>query len=389
MDPIRNPYMPGAGRKPSALVGRDSTLASWKIALARAERGVTDQPFVLYGLRGVGKTVLLTQLRHDAEEQDWLVAQIEATRGKGLRELIGEALYEPLFELVRPSPGVRMMKALKTALSFKASYDMSGQWSFGLDLSGAEGGGADSGLLHTDLRKIIKDVSAAAKEKGVGLAVLIDEAQELEAEELSTLAAVAQAAAQDNWPVLFGLAGLPSLPQTLAEAKSYSERFQYTHVERLSDDEAKEAIYKPARSESANWSDEALEHVVAASGRYPYFIQQFGQEAWNRADGPDIELVDARYGVVAGQQQLDNGFFRARWDRATAKEKRYLRAMCPEGDDGVGSSVVAARMSSSLSSLGPTRAQLISKGLVYAPNHGIVAFTVPGMAAFIERQVEE
>lgn len=389
MDPIRNPYMPGAGRKPSALVGRDSTLAAWKVALARAERGVTDQPFVLYGLRGVGKTVLLTQLRHDAEDRDWIVAQIEATHGKELRELVGEALYEPLFELARPSAGRRVLKALKTALSFKASYDMSGQWTFGLDLSGSEGGGADSGLLQTDLRKIIKDVSLAAREQSVGLAILIDEAQELKSDELSTLAAVAQAAAQDNWPVLFGLAGLPSLPQTLAEAKSYSERFQYTNVERLTEDDAREAIAKPASDEKVTWADEALKHVVSESGRYPYFIQQFGQEAWNHATGTDIGIDDAVFGVVAGQHQLDNGFFRARWDRATLKEKRYLRAMCPEGDSGVGSGEVAARMSSSISSLGPTRAQLISKGLVYAPDHGVVAFTVPGMAAFIARQINE
>ncbi|UUT36381.1 ATP-binding protein [Microbacterium elymi] len=339
-------------------------------------------------MRGVGKTVLLTQLRHHAEQRDWIVAHIEAGGEQSLRTLLGEALYEPLSDLDRPAAGRRLLKALKTALSFKASYDASGTWTFGVDLSTTPGGGADSGILSTDLKKIIKDVSLAAREEGVGLAILVDEAQELQDEELTTLAIVAQAAAQDDWPVLFALAGLPSLPQTLSEAKSYTERFQFTHVERLSDTDAREAIAKPASDESVTWSADALDHLVDASGRYPYFIQQFGQETWNHGEGTKIELSDAEYGVAAGRNQLDNGFFRARWDRATVTEKKYLRAMCPEGDFGIGSGEVANRLSKSVNSLGPVRANLIHKGLVYAPDHGIVAFTVPGMAAFIDRQME-
>ncbi len=388
MDPVLNPYMPGAGRKPTALVGRDDALRAWGVALRRAERGTTDQPMILYGLRGVGKTVLITQLRHDAEDRDWWVAQVEAGTDRPLREILGEGLYEPLSEISRPSAGKRVLRALKTALSFKASYDATGNWTFGVDLSDAAGGGADTGMLATDLRMIIKDLSLAAREAGVGLAILIDEAQDLDTEELTTLAVIAQAAAQDNWPVLFALAGLPSLPQTLAEAKSYTERFQFVPVERLTDADARAAILRPAQTENVSWSSEALEHVVSQSGRYPYFIQQFGQEAWNTAEGSSIELPDAKEGVLKGQNQLDNGFFRARWDRTTAAEKRYLRAMCPEGDSGVGSGEVAMRMDKSINQLGPIRARLIHKGLIYAPDHGIVSFTVPGMADFIDRQID-
>ena len=388
MDPVLNPYMPGAGRKPTALVGRDDALRAWGVALRRAERGTTDQPMILYGLRGVGKTVLITQLRHDAEDRDWWVAQVEAGTDRPLREILGEGLYEPLSEISRPSAGKRVLRALKTALSFKASYDATGNWTFGVDLSDAAGGGADTGMLATDLRMIIKDLSLAAREAGVGLAILIDEAQDLDTEELTTLAVIAQAAAQDNWPVLFALAGLPSLPQTLAEAKSYTERFQFVPVERLTDADARAAILRPAQTAHVSWSSEALEHVVSQSGRYPYFIQQFGQEAWNTAEGSSIELPDAKEGVLKGQNQLDNGFFRARWDRTTAAEKRYLRAMCPEGDSGVGSGEVAMRMDKSINQLGPIRARLIHKGLIYAPDHGIVSFTVPGMADFIDRQID-
>lgn len=388
MDPVRNPYAPGAGRRPSALVGRDDVIDDWNISLQRAERGKTDQPMILYGLRGVGKTVLLSRLRRDAEDRDWLTVQVEAGSGRGLRDMVGEGLYGPLTDLARPSAGARLLRALKTALSFKASYDTSGTWNFGIDLSEASGGAADSGVLLTDLGKVVRDVSLAAGDDGVGLALLIDEAQDLTAEEITTLAAIMQSAATDDLPVLFALAGLPSLPQTLAEAKSYSERFRYSVIEKLDESAAHRAIEEPAGDEGVEWDAEALEHVIAASGRYPYFIQQFGQETWNAADGTSIELRDARVGVASGQGQLDNGFFRARWDRTTTAEKQYLRAMCPEGDGGVGSGEVANRLQRAIGSLGPARANLIHKGLIYAPDHGIVAFTVPGMAGFIARQLD-
>lgn len=227
----------------------------------------------------------------------------------------------------------------------------------------------------------------AAKEEGVGLAILIDEAQDVDKRELMVLSSITQVAAQDDWPVLFALAGLPSLPQILAEAKSYTERFQYEHIERLSDAEAKLALIDPANEEGADWAPDAVTRVVESSDHYPYFLQQFGQETWSVASSSPISLSDAEMGILKGQQQLDNGFFRARWDRTAEAEKRYMRAMCPEGDTGVGSSDVATRLSKSVQSLGPTRANLIHKGLVYAPDHGVVRFTVPGMSAFIERQV--
>jgi len=388
VDPVLNPYVPGAGRRPAALVGRDDAINSWSVALQRAERGITDQPIVLYGLRGVGKTVLLTQLRHDAEQRGWLAVQVEAGSSSSLREMIGEGLYGPLSDITRPSAGKRLLKALKTAVSFKASYDATGTWNFGIDLTGEPGGGADSGRLETDLKKIIKDVSQAAADEGGGLAVLIDEAQDLTKDELVTLAVASQAAAQDNWPVLFALAGLPNLPQILAEAKSYSERFKYVHVERLAPAEAREALVRPAQEVSVTWEQDALEYVIDQSGSYPYFIQQFGQEAWNAASDATITLGDAQLGVARGHQQLDNGFFRTRWDRTTKAEKDYLRAMCPEGDTGIGSGEVANRLGKPIGKLGPRRSSLLHKGLIYAPDHGVVAFTVPGMSGFISRQSE-
>lgn len=385
-----NPYAPGAGRPPAALVGRDVQRDAWSVSLQRLEADRSTRSIVLYGLRGVGKTVLLSEFGRDAYRRGWLIAKVEAGAGRSLRESVGEALHSPLADLVRPGAGVRLLRALKTAISFKASYDTAGTWNFGLDLSRASGGGADTGGLEADLGKLLRDVSEAAAEDGFGLALLVDEAQDLTTDELTAVCAITHVAGQDGWRLLVGLAGLPSLPRVLAEAKSYAERlFDYVHVERLDEHLARQAILEPAVDEGVNWDDEALDLVVSQTQGYPYFLQQIGQDTWNEAPTSPIRLVDARVGLARGQAALDTGFFRARWDRATRAEQRYLRAMAEDGDAGSSSGNVADRLGKKATSLGPTRASLIVKGLVFAPEHGVVAFTVPGMADFIRRQPEQ
>jgi hypothetical protein len=387
MDPVRNPYSPGAGRPPAALVGRDPQLDRWAVSLDRIEGARGAQPVVLYGLRGVGKTVLLTRFFKTAQDRDWIVAQVEAGAGKSLREALGEALHAPLADLARPSAGKRLLKGLKTALSFKASYDVAGTWNFGLDLTETAGGGADTGMLETDLNKLVRDLSAAAEEEGVGLAILIDEAQELTPAEFTAVCSAAHVTSQNGWSSVFALAGLPSLPRVLAEAKSYAERlFVFERIEHLTEDLARKALAEPAAIEGVAWDDDAISFVVREASGYPYFLQQFGQDTWNEASGPAIALADARVGAARGRAALDDGFFRARWDRATKAEQRYLRAMAADGDAGSSSGDVAARLGRSVTSFGPARASLIAKGLIFAPEHGVVAFTVPGMANFIQRQ---
>lgn len=268
MDAVRNPCSPGAGRPPVALVGRDTQLNHWDVAVQRIEQGRTAQPPVLYGLRGVGKTVLLTELSRRALGRSWLVARLEAGSGKPLREALGEALHGPLADLARPSAGRRLLRALKTAASFKASYDLGGTWSFGLDLSDVGGGGADTGVLETDLLKLLHDVAAAATEEGRGLAVLIDEAQELDEDELVALCSIAHAAGRDGWALLMGLAGLPSLPRILAEAKSYAERlFAFYPVEHLDGPLAARALAEPAALEHVSWSEDAISYSMSCARR--------------------------------------------------------------------------------------------------------------------------
>lgn len=389
MDPLTNPYSPGAGRRPAALVGRDEQRTSWTTALARVAAGRGERSMVLYGLRGVGKTVLLVDLQTTAEDAGWIVGYAEAGAGKSLREMLADALQLPLADLARPSAGQKIRTALKTFLSFNASVTSEGTWAFGLDLDGDAGGGADSGALDLDLSKVVRDVAAAAADEGVGLALLIDEAQDLSVEELTALCSIAHMVSQRGWPVLIALAGLPSLPVQLAEAKSYAERlFSYHPVRELAGHDARAAIVEPALEQKVSWDDDAVMHVVDTTGGYPYFLQEYGQSAWEQADpaGDTINFANAQAGGLIALRDLDNGFFRVRWERATPKEREYLQAMAVEGDAGSSSGEVAKRLGKKPTALGPTRANLISKGLVYAPEHGKIAFTVPRMADFINRQ---
>lgn len=386
MDPVSNPYSPGAGTKPAALVGRQEVSESWLTALVRVERGRTHSPFALVGLRGVGKTVLLAELDALAQKRNWISARIEADSDHSLRELLGEALYEPIHDLVRPNIGERVLKLLKTAASFKASYSAEGVWNFGLDLSATPGGGADTGEIDTDLRKLVRELSAVAGDDGHGLAILIDEAQDLSVEDLRALCVVAHRASQEGWPFLVALAGLPSLRSVLAEAKSYAERFSFFGIRELTEEAARKALTLPADEENVDWSQEALTKIIAASGRYPYFLQQFGKDSWDAAEQSPISSRDADLGIAVGTNSLDNGFFNVRWDRATKGEKAYMRAMAIDQDQGSSSGEVAARLGKSPSSCGPIRAQLIAKGLIYSPDHGVIAFTVPHMYKYIEKQ---
>lgn len=227
----------------------------------------------------------------------------------------------------------------------------------------------------------------AAEENDVGLAFMVDEAQDLAPVELAAVCSINHLAGQREWPFIVALAGLPSIPRMLAEAKSYAERlFVYERIEHLDAELAGRALTEPASAEGASWSQGAVDLVVKESSGYPYFLQQFGRDTWNVAATPEITLDDARVGVANGRHTLDTGFFRARWDRATKAEKSYLRAMAVDTENKSFTGEIASRLNRDLSNLGPARAKLIDKGLIYAPEHGVVSFTVPGMAEFIQRQ---
>ena len=355
--------------------------------LQRGEAGRSARGMMLTGLRGVGKTVLLNELATAAADRDWIVAQLEV-RPDGARTMLA-SMAALITAGLRRQQGWKASSAIKRALgsikAFSLTVDPDGKLSASIDIDAA-----GSGDMETDLTVLAADVGRAALTFGTGVAVFVDELQELDRHSMAALAAAAHTAGQRNVPFYVFGAGLPNLPGKLAEAKSYAERlFDYRPLGILSHDTSREALVIPAAAAGVAWDDDAVDRSVDGAMGYPYFLQEFGAATWNSAAGPDITLQDAQNGIRLGQAILDGGFFRSRWDRATATERLYLRAMAVDAGRTSRTQDVATRMGRTQSNLGPIRAGLIGKGLIYAPEYGMAAFTVPGMAEFIQRQTED
>lgn len=392
---MSNPYSPGAGLRPPELAGRQANVASFSTMIARAEAGRPGQSVVLTGLRGVGKTVLLNDLAERARKRDWIVAQVEAradseAAGSSFRAMVARSLNQSL-RSVTGSWGVeeQLRAALATFKSFSIRTDPSGGLSLGIDID-AQHGRADSGSLEMDLTELAFDLATSASDRGTGVTVFVDEMQELDQTEMAAICTAAHEAGQRSVPFYVIGAGLPSLPGLLASARSYAERlFAYRPIGPLGGPDAEIAVVRPAELQGVSWQAEAVEAIVEASAGYPYFVQEFAKATWDYAPGPDVKVADAKLGIRAGRDKLDSGFFASRWNRATPGERDYLRAMAPDGEGPAVSGEVARRLGKrTVQQVGPIRARLIHKGLVYAPEHGLVAYTVPGMADFINRQVD-
>ncbi|MEP7046290.1 MAG: ATP-binding protein [Ilumatobacteraceae bacterium] len=393
MDPVRNPYSPGAGLRPFELAGRDAEMARFDVLRARARQRRNDQSIVFYGLRGVGKTVLLNELAETARADGWIVAKVEADASGSrspFRSQIAQSMNVALRRVQGKSArGSRMKAALRTFKSFSLQAAPDGTLSVGIELE-ADRGRADTGSLQADLTDLALDLGDAAIELDCGVALFIDEMQDLKADELSAVCQACHEAGQQNKPFFVVGAGLPNLPGILAEARSYAERlFHYAILGPLPPAEAAAALSRPAQSEKVKWAEQALAAVVAAANGYPYFLQEYGSAAWDVASRSPITRSDAVEGIRVGKARLDSGFFRSRWERATPGEREYLSAMAADGDGPSQSGEIARRLRKQPTQLGPVRARLIAKGLVFAPEHGSIAFTVPGMAEFIARQMAD
>lgn len=392
MDARSNPYSPGAGVRPTELAGRHREIEAFSVLRHRAVAGRPTQSVILNGLRGVGKTVLLNELFESARCDGWIAAKVEAdleTDRSPFRHQVAAALSTSLRHAQgRSRTSTRFRAALRTFRSFSLTAASDGSLSIGIDVD-ADHGRGDSGSILADLTDLAIDLGEAGRDLGIGVILLVDEMQHLSRQDLAAVCQACHEASQRNLPFFVVGAGLPNLPGILADAKSYAERlFHYLRVDRLDPDDALIALIRPAEEEGVAWSDDAAEIVLGASGGYPYFIQQFGQTAWNAAAASPIGVDDAIEGVRQGRLLLDHGFFRARWERATKGERDYLSAMATDGDLVSSTGEIAQRLGKKATSLGPVRAKLIAKGLVYAPEHGLISFTVPGMAAFIERETE-
>ncbi|MDR0824902.1 MAG: AAA family ATPase [Prevotella sp.] len=390
MQRIDNPFSPGAGRKPAALVGRDVQIEIWESNLHRIENGLDFRPMVLYGLRGIGKTVLLSHLGEISTAHEWIVARFEANTGISLRELLSKELENRLADVAKNGVSSKVLNALKTALSFRTDVGLPGVFTFGIDLSSVSGSNANTGDLSGDLYRLITDLSAATEETETGVALLIDEAQDLSADDLSALSELVHRATQDNLRLSVALAGLPTLPGILSKSKSYAERlYEYKELQPLSPSEAADALTTPVAKTGVTWDDAALSKIVEISHGYPYFLQEYGSACWLAAEKSPITIHDTKLAINSATAALDEGFFRSRWDKISESQRDYLRAMAVDNDGVSLSKDIAMRLDSELTALSPRRAELIRKGLIYAPRTGELAFTVPLMGAYIQRQVEE
>ena len=385
MDPVRNPFAPGAGSRPPELAGREPVLEDAKIAIQRALIGKASRSQMLPGLRGVGKTVLLNKIQEIADHEGHLTSFIEAPEGKPLGELLIPRINQVLRKLsTTETAKARTHAALRALRSFASTITLRhGDWSIAVE---AEAGVADSGDLESDLPELFVRVGEAAQAAGKAWTLLIDEVQYLKAADLAALIVALHKVNQKNLPVLFFGAGLPQVAALSGDAKSYAERlFQYPAVGALNSDDAKVAIKQPVEDEGMQITNEALDEIILKTKGYPYFLQEWGYQCWNLASGEQIELLDAAQAAADATSRLDEGFFKVRFDRLTPKEREYVIAMAEMGAGPYRSSDVAERLGESHQSLGPRRAQVISKGMIYSPSHGDLAFTVPMFHEYLIR----
>lgn len=387
MDPIRNPYSPGAGTPPPELAGRDELRETVRIALQRTRLGRPTKSILMVGLRGVGKTVLLDKMRNDAEASGIQTLRVEAPESRSLPAILAPQLRQALLRLSRNEQAKDLAQRALRGLSgfakaLKLKYD---DIEVGFDFE-PEPGLADNGDLEHDLQALLEAAGAAAQKAGTALAMFIDELQYVDEGELAALITALHRAAQRQLPVVLVGAGLPQLRGRMGRAKSYAERlFDFPEIGPLSPPEARIAIRKPAEVEGVAINDDALEQIVQKTRGYPYFLQEWGKHAWDSATHSPITLPDVELASVSAIAALDESFFRVRFDRLTPLEKRYLRAMAQLGPGPHRSGDIAEQLKRGVTALGPTRNNLIAKGMIWSPNHGDTAFTVPLFDEFMHR----
>jgi len=394
MDPVRNPYAPGAGQRPPELAGRDTELSAFDVVLERIAHGRPERSLVLTGLRGVGKTVLLNQLRSAAISRGWGTGKIEARPEQSLRRPVSSALHMALRELgprhkdqesIEEVLGVLKAFALRETPSDAKVRD---RWQPGIDVPAATGR-ADSGDMEIDLVELLSDAAGVAADIGSGIALFIDEMQDVQPDDVSAICAACHELSQQGSPLIVVGAGLPHLPAVLSASKSYSERlFRYLRIDRLDREAADRALLAPAAREDVAFEPAALDALYEAADGYPYFVQAYGKVTWDLAASSPITADDVAMAAPVAETELAVGFFGSRYDRATPAEREYMHAMADLGGPNgaaVATSEVAVSLGRKPASLSPARDSLIKKGLVYSAERGQIAFTVPHFGRYLLR----
>jgi hypothetical protein len=344
---------------------------------------------ILVGLRGVGKTVLLNRIQSIAEEAGYRALLVEAHESKSLPSLLIPSLRQVLFSLdtmekvsEKVKRGFRVLRSFVGGLKGRAKI---GELEVELGIS-PEKGAADSGDLESDLSELFAAVAEAAADRGKAVAICIDELQYLSEAELSALIMALHRVAQKALPLVMAGAGLPQIVGLAGKSKSYAERlFDFPAVGALTTSDATNALQAPVQKQGARFSDKAIGEILKVTQGYPYFLQQWGYEAWDVAAGPVIELRDVKKATARSIDELDQSFFRVRFDRLTPREKDYLRALAELGSGPQRSGDIAQLFGVKVQSVAPLRAGLLKKGMIYSPSHGDTAFTVPLFGEFMLR----
>ena len=389
MDPVLNPFSPGAGTQPPELAGRETVLADVNVTLQRSRKGIFSRSSIFVGLRGVGKTVLLNRAREIADEHSFITVFIEAHEEKPLPALLIPPLRKILLRLNAADQvsevarrGLRVLKSFASNFKAKVSF---GEIDVELGVLSEEGS-ADSGDLEHDLGELLVAIAEAANARGDAICLLIDELQYLSEKEMSALIMALHQVSQRKLPLILYAAGLPLILGLAGRSKSYSERlFTFPRIGVLDEAAARKAIERPVEALGVSFASEAIDAILEKTGRYPYFLQQWGYEAWNVASTSPISLASVREATASAIRQLDDSFFRVRFDRLTKREKDFLFAMVHVGGEMQRSGDIADMLGVKTTSIGPLRSSLIRKGMIYSPAHGDNAFTVPLFDDFLRR----
>ena len=389
MNPLQNPFSPGAGSPPPELAGRSNILERSKIVLGRLKAGKSEKSFLLVGLRGVGKTVLLNEIHKYAQNEKFKSILIEAHEGKSLAALLLPPLRQVLFSLdqmaninQKVKRGLRVLKSFFNSIRMKVN-----DVEISLDID-PETGTADSGDLESDLPALLEVIAEAAEARGTAVAIIIDEIQYLSEKEFSALIMAIHRIVQKQLPLILVGAGLPQLVGLAGRSKSYAERlFDYPKIGPLNRLDTILAIQEPVKEQGISFTDEALNEVMSKTEGYPYFLQEWGYHAWNLATNNQISLDVIKEATKASLQRLDESFFRVRFDRLTPSEKRYLRALAEFGSGPHRSGDVAEKLKVKSQSVAPIRASLIKKGMIHSPSYGDTEFTVPLFDDFMRREM--
>lgn len=393
MEQERNPFAPGAGSPPPELVGRGPILEQARILLGRVKAGRPERSQLLIGLRGVGKTVLLNEMDRMAKASGYHTILVEAHEDKPLGSLLAPHIQRVLFELDRAA-GVndKIKRALGALRGFIGTIRVSatdGAATYSLDIEPTKGV-ADSGDIEFDLPSLFVALGEAAVQRQAAVAFLIDELQYITARELSALIMAMHKMQQQQLPVVLIGAGLPVLPGLAGDSKSYAERlFGFPEVGALSREDAAQALQEPARAAGVSFAGSALDEIYRLTQGYPYFIQEWGYMAWNLAQSSPITLEVIQSAATEAVARLDRNFFRVRFDRLVPSEKKFLRAIAELGPGPQRTGEIARVHGRTINSLAPVRAKLIKKGMIYSPEHGQIAFTVPLFDEFMKRAIPE